>query len=104
MSNSITHVAGLAMNIQGRVIQRCSVCGASLIDSKGQASPIEYDEAGNVKPYEVPTWAVDSQVKVSIGNPTHFQLLERVPCEDDPKCAKLDPDSCFYSLDSLPDM
>jgi hypothetical protein len=30
---SVTHIAGVHVNVDGRVIQRCALCGEKLIDS-----------------------------------------------------------------------
>lgn len=35
---SVSHIAGLIVKIDGRVIQRCAVCGEKLIDSLNSAS------------------------------------------------------------------
>lgn len=39
----LVHVAGIAMKVQGRLIQRCAVCGEKLCDSRGQAAPLKPD-------------------------------------------------------------
>lgn len=38
---TVTHIAGPVMNIDGRAIQRCAVCGEKLIDSRGMMGPVQ---------------------------------------------------------------
>lgn len=40
---SVTHLAGPVVTIQGRIIQRCAVCGEKLCDSLNIAAPLEPD-------------------------------------------------------------
>lgn len=40
---SVTHIAGQALHIAGRTVQRCSLCGAKLCDSKGASMPTPPD-------------------------------------------------------------
>lgn len=83
MAETITHIAGVTLNVCGRVIQRCSLCGAKLCDSEGTAAPLNPDgsEPG------FPTWETGRLVQVEAGNPTRSSLL--------PDTDKLPDDSCI---------
>jgi hypothetical protein len=78
-----THLAGPAITVGGRVIQRCSLCGEKLCDNLNMAAPINED--GSVP--EFPTWKVGRLVQVESGNPTRWSLLEDTD--------KLPKDSCI---------
>lgn len=39
MMSTVTHITGPRVKINGRVIQRCLICGEKLKDSKGLADP-----------------------------------------------------------------
>ena len=92
MRHSITHIAGPRMVVCGRTIQRCSVCGALLVDSKGVAMVMSSDGRES---NDIGTWEGGRQVKVTIGNPTQYILL--------PDGDQLDEDACFYTLDVMPE-
>lgn len=79
---TLTHIAGVRLNVCGRVIQRCSLCGAKLCDSLNVAMPLNSD--GTVP--EFSTWEVGRLVQVETGNPTRYSLL--------PDTDKLPDDSC----------
>ena len=91
MSHSITHIAGPRMVVCGRTIQRCSVCGALLVDSKDTAVMLSTDG----KRDDIGTWEAGRQIKVTIGNPTQSILL--------PDGDQLDEDACFNTLDLMPE-
>lgn len=77
---TITHWSGPAMNLAGRVIQRCSVCGAKLCDSEGVAVMLDPD--GTVP--EFPTWEVGRLIQVKAGMPTQYVMLadtDRIPAD-----------------------
>lgn len=83
VSSTLTHIAGVRLDIAGRVIQRCSLCGAKLCDSEDSAMPVGPDG----EPPTFPTWEVGRLVQVEAGNPTRSSLL--------PDTDKLPPDSCL---------
>lgn len=83
MADTITHIAGVRLDVCGRVIQRCSLCGAKLCDSEGCAMPLNPD--GTVPVF--PTWEVGRLVQVDAGNPTRSSLL--------PDTDRLPEDSCL---------
>jgi hypothetical protein len=83
---SITHIAGGAITVSGRTIQRCSLCGEILVDSRGCAVPQNPD--GTFP--EIGTWQPGRLVRVSGGNPTRYELLDDTD--------KLPEDSCLHSL------
>jgi len=75
---TITHIAGVALTIGDMVIQRCSLCGGILVDNRNTSSP---DGSKTL------TWGVSRLVRVHIGNPIHWELLEDTD--------KLPEDSCI---------
>lgn len=82
--DTVSHVAGPSMNIRGRIIQRCMVCGEKLCDSKNTASPL--NEGGSVP--EFPTWCVGDIVQTSVNeNPRRYIRTAHVddggPIEED---------------------
>jgi hypothetical protein len=79
---TLTHFAGIRMDICGRIVQRCTVCGAKLADSLNCAMPLNPD--GSVP--EFPTFAQGAIVQVRVGNPTEYRVL--------PDSETLPPDSC----------
>jgi hypothetical protein len=44
--STVTHIAGPAVTVGGRTIQRCCICGEKLIDSLGRSTPL--DPEGNL--------------------------------------------------------
>ncbi len=82
-ANTLTHIAGIRLDVCGRVIQRCSLCGAKLCDSEGVAVLLKPD---GTTP-EFPTWEIGRLVQVEVGNPTRSSLL--------PATDKLPDDSCL---------
>jgi hypothetical protein len=82
-AGTLTHIAGPALNVCGRTVQRCSLCGAKLCDSEGTAAPLNPD--GSAPGF--PTWPVGRLVQVETGNPTRYSLL--------PDTDKLPDDSCL---------
>lgn len=83
MSETLTHIAGVRLDVCGRVVQRCSLCGAKLCDSEGAMMPV----GPNGEPPEFLTWPVGRLVQVEAGNPTRSSLLEDTD--------RLPPDSCI---------
>lgn len=83
MSDTITHISGITLTVCGRVIQRCSLCGAKLCDSEGAAMPLNEDGSAP----EFATWPTGRLVQVETGNPTRYSLL--------PDTDKLPDDSCI---------
>lgn len=47
---SVTHVAGPAVEIRGRVVQRCMWCGEKLCDSLNASAPLNPDGTPPVFP------------------------------------------------------
>lgn len=84
MSETLTHIAGVAINIGGRKIQRCSLCGEKLIDALNQAAPLNHD--GSVPLASV--WECGRLVQCATdGNPRRWSLL--------PDTDQLPEDSCL---------
>ena len=83
MSDTITHIAGATITVEGRVIQRCSLCGAKLCDSEGCMMLLEPGKIAS----EFPTWETGRLVQVTAGNPTQSILL--------PEADRLPLDSCI---------
>lgn len=86
-----THIAGVPVTLSGRdgrVIQRCSLCGEKLVDSKGMAAPLRPDGTAE----SMGTWEVCRLVQVEHGNPTRWSLL--------PESEKLPPDSCLELVEN----
>lgn len=70
--SSVTHLAGNVVTVDDRVIQRCSICGEKLVDSKGQMFPVLPGEP----PPLVATWEVGALVRVSGEQPQHWEVLQ----------------------------
>ena len=68
---TVTHVAGPVVTIQGRSIQRCVVCGEKLCDSNGQMGVCG---PGGEPPMFV-HWAERALVRVAPGSPTELSLV-----------------------------
>jgi hypothetical protein len=85
--DTVTHIAGPTITACGRHIQRCSLCGEKLCDSKGQMAPLNSDGS----PPTFPSWETGRLVRVTAGNPTHFKLL--------PDTDRLPTDSCIHLLE-----
>ncbi len=84
MKDTVTHIAGPAITACGRLIQRCSLCGEKLVDSKGCAMPLKRDGTAD----SIGTWEVGRLVQVTVGeNPTRSLLL--------PDTDRLPDDSCL---------
>lgn len=82
---TVTHIAGVTLTVCGRVIQRCSLCGEKLCDSKNCAMPLNED--GSVP--EFPTFETGRLVQVEEGNPTRFSVLPDTDCLPDDSCLVL---------------
>jgi hypothetical protein len=80
---TVTHISGVRLDVCGRIIQRCSLCGAKLCDSLNAAAPLNPDGSAP----EFPTWPTGRLVQVKEGNPTRWSLL--------PDTDKLPDDSCL---------
>lgn len=65
---TLTHIAGPAVNIGGRVVQRCAVCGELLGDSKNQMGPV----GPNGELTQIPTWRTGGLIETTEGNPKRF--------------------------------
>jgi hypothetical protein len=65
LTQSVTHVAGPYVGIDGRAVQRCMWCGAVLVDTRGQMGPVGPDG----EPPTVCFWATGALVQVSGDNP-----------------------------------
>lgn len=63
--NTVTHVAGPAVIVSGRGIQRCCVCGEKLIDTKHQMVPLNEDGS----PGLASCWADGAMVQFDGSNP-----------------------------------
>lgn len=59
---SATHVAERAIDIHGRVIQRCCVCGQKLIDQLVRDQPVD----GRGKPKPIFTWTPGDLVHIPL--------------------------------------
>ncbi|HEY1187694.1 MAG TPA: hypothetical protein VGE74_08555 [Gemmata sp.] len=80
MKGTVTHIAGCAMNMGGRWIQRCSVCGEKLLDSNNAAAPLNPD--GTVP--EFPRWECGRLIQFTAGNPRREVMLpdsDRIPAD-----------------------
>ena len=70
--DTVSHIAGPAITACGRLVQRCSLCGEKMCDSKNTASPARLDGSPSV----FPTWPVGRLVRINPGNPTYWELLD----------------------------
>lgn len=86
-NESITHIAGVTLTIGDRIIQRCSLCGTVLCDNLNISTPLNKD--GSIPVF--PTWATGRLIRVHLGNPTRYELLDDTD--------KLPDDSCYSSID-----
>ena len=87
--NTVTHIAGPAMTVGNRTIQRCCLCGEKLIDDKNQMSPINPD--GTID--KTPTWEPGRLIQTTVNtNPTQYILL--------PDTDKLPPDTCLDLIEN----
>ena len=89
MQHTITHFVGPRMDICGRIIQRCAVCGAKLCDSEGVMMPTGPDEPTR----HFYTWPEGRVVRVTLGNPTSTVVL----FADD---ERLPHDACIRGMDA----
>lgn len=74
--DTVSHLAGPWITIEGRGIQRCLICGEKLIDTKGQASA----DGDNTPLF----WGKGCFVQVTVNeNPQRWSVLpdngERLP-------------------------
>lgn len=92
MKDTVTHIAGPVITACGRLVQRCSLCGEKLVDSKGCAVPLNADGTTPDIFDAIGHWTVGRLVQVSVGdNPRHYVLL--------PETDKLPDDSCVELLE-----
>jgi len=80
MPETLSHLAGPTIILNGRVVQRCVICGAKLCDSLNCAMPLEPDGSDP----EFPTWPKGEWVQVTTGIPgvinwTLLGDLEKIP-------------------------
>jgi hypothetical protein len=74
MTDYFTHIAGPMVVYQGRVIQRCMMCGLKLIDSKNMMGPVSDAADGSLT--TVATWEAGDIIRVSAdSNPTSYFLV-----------------------------
>ena len=73
---TLSHLAGPDVVVEGRVIQRCLICGAKLADSDGVMQPIKPGEEP-----QFPVWPAGQFVRVATGNPTHYSLVAAAETE-----------------------
>ena len=88
--NTITHFVGPRMDVCGRIIQRCSVCGAKLMDSEGVMMLANPDGT----PGRFATWPEGQIIRTTLGNPSHTLLV----LDDD---CRLPEDACVRGMDEL---
>jgi hypothetical protein len=84
VAESVTHVAGPVVHINGRIIQRCPWCGEKLCDSEGVMMPVGPDG----KAQEFHTFPEGHLIAVSRDGPTtryltgaHFVIVETLPSD-----------------------
>lgn len=82
--SSVTHLAGIDINVGDRVIQRCSICGAMMLDSKGAMAPV----GPNGEPTTFPVWERGRLIEYSGEFPERQLML--------PDTDKLPDNSCLY--------
>jgi hypothetical protein len=76
----LTHIAGVRLDVCGRVIQRCSLCGFKLIDSVGEESSLSPDGSNP----HFPSWETGRLIRVSGENPIQSVILadsDRLPAD-----------------------
>lgn len=89
---SVTHIAGPCVHIDSRngtrIVQRCSLCGEKLCDSKNVSMPVGPD--GETNKGKFPTFCPDSLVRViQRGSSTRYIVLP------DQEQGQLPEDSCI---------
>ncbi len=72
---SVTHLAGLRVIIEHRVIQRCAICGDKLVDNF--VCPMSVRADGT--PYTIGTWEDGCLVQVTEGIQTRYTGAEILP-------------------------
>jgi hypothetical protein len=87
LTETVTHIVGPAIHACDRAVQRCSLCGEKLLDSKGQMAPIGPD--GKTPAFL--SWPVGRLLRFHPGNPRHEELL--------PDTDQLPDDSCLALLE-----
>jgi hypothetical protein len=60
MTDTVTHVAGPVVEIDGRIVQRCACCGEKLADNLNCAMPLNPDGT----PPAFPTWTQKALVQI----------------------------------------
>lgn len=84
--NTVTHIAGLVVRAFGRTIQRCSLCGEKLCDSRDEEQKTGY---ATTSPAEMPVWCPGALVQWDDGQWGQLVGVHKLP-----------PDSCFALLES----
>jgi len=79
--NSIVHMAGPVIHLNGRAIQRCPICGYKLVDTKGMMTVL--DGEGNA---EVKMWIPGQAIEVTEGFPTEFRILPEITVWPENNC------------------
>jgi len=82
VSDTLTHLAGLPVCVRGRLVQRCAICGARMVDSDGRY--ILRTKDGSPGP---PHWPLGAMVQVRAGSQTEYVVL--------PDSGKLPEDNCL---------
>lgn len=92
MDEPIIHLAGNAVTVGGRVIQRCAICGEKLCDSVRAAVAAAAGEAAEFSVYKVGSW-----VK-AVPRPGTEALLLRVGGTESPALGGEIPEGCCLEL------
>lgn len=85
LPETVTHIAAPWVNVGGRIIQRCLLCGAKLVDSLTAQAPLNQKTMTQAP---MATWPVMGLVRVYPDK----QILIK---EDGGEGAPLPKDSCF---------
>lgn len=81
----IVHIAGLDLQIDTQLRQRCSWCGATLVDYALDRTMVPVDQPG-----PPPTWPVGAMVLID-GNMSTVVAYETGDPLPDGSCGRLDP-------------
>lgn len=79
MNDSVTHLAGPVVTIQGRAIQRCAVCGEKLCDNLNMAALLEEDGSEPI----FPVWQEAAFVQMEGSRTSQIGSLRRDPIPPD---------------------
>lgn len=87
---SITHIAGADVSIGGRrVRQRCSWCGAILLDYDLASMAVAMPDTGE-DPESPGTWPIGRLVRVTGTNPRVTTVLDESDTLPDDACGRID--------------